>query len=453
MAERQEGRLKRNLTFWNLMGVAIGQIIGAGIMTMTGTAIGMTGTGVALAFMISPVLTLITDFPMGILSSCAPAVGGPYKYVSRLLDKRFGFLYIVLFIISSSTLSLYALSFASYFVSLATGMNQIFIAAVILTVLFIVNIIGTKQAAVVNTIICTVMIGAILAFAAFGLPKADFPYIFQTGHLFYHGVPNFMAALALLSFATGGASVICQLGGEAKNPGRDIPLVIIIATIVVGIMYVLVALVAVGVFPIDQVADENLTIVAMEVLPRPVYYVFVIGAALGATSSTLNAQLSWVTKPLIVACEDGLLPRFLATVTKRGVAWKILAVFYVLGMAPILTGFDIGFISKLSTSVSLLQKVMVLASMWFLIVKYPHLVKKTKIKVPASMYRPWAVVGAITAVVLAVSLLASMPRNSVILLLIVLAASWIYANVGLRKTQIPQDLDVDYIGDSQNEGD
>ncbi|MFR2690260.1 MAG: hypothetical protein ACLTBV_01065 [Enterocloster bolteae] len=49
MAERQESRLKRNLTFWNLMGVAIGQIIGAGIVTMTGTAVGMTGTGVALA--------------------------------------------------------------------------------------------------------------------------------------------------------------------------------------------------------------------------------------------------------------------------------------------------------------------------------------------------------------------------------------------------------------------
>ncbi len=141
------------------------------------------------------------------------------------------------------------------FVSLFTGMSQIFIAAVILTVLFAVNIIGTKQAAVVNTIICAVMTGAILAFAAFGLPKADFPYIFQTGHLFYKGVPNFMAALALLSFATGGASVICQLGGEAENPGRDIPLVMIISTVLVGIMYVLVALVAVGVFPIDKVAD------------------------------------------------------------------------------------------------------------------------------------------------------------------------------------------------------
>lgn len=449
MAERQESRLKRNLTFWNLMGVAIGQIIGAGIMTMTGTAIGMTGTGVVLAFMISPVLTLITDFPQGILSSCAPAVGGPYKYVSRLLDKRFGFLYIVLFIISSSTLSLYALSFASYFVSLFTGMSQIFIAAVILTVLFVVNIIGTKQAAVVNTIICAVMTGAILAFAAFGLPKADFPYIFQTGHLFYKGIPNFMAALALLSFATGGASVICQMGGEAENPGRDIPLVMIISTVLVGIMYVLVALVAVGVFPIDKVADQNLTIVAFEVLPRPVYYVFVIGAALGATSSTLNAQLSWVTKPLIVACEDGLLPQSLATVTERGVAWKILTVFYVLGMGPILTGFDLGFISKLSTSVSLLQKVLVLASLWFLASKYPQCAGRTKLKIPVSLYKPWSVFGAVTAVVLASSLLASMPKQSVALLLGLLAVSWVYACAGLKKKEIPQDLDVDYIGGDQ----
>ncbi len=451
MAERQEGRLKRNLTFWNLMGVAIGQIIGAGIMTMTGTAIGMTGTGVALAFMISPILTLITDFPQGILSSCAPAVGGPYKYVSRLLNKRFGFLYIVLFIISSSTLSLYALSFASYFVSIATGLNQVFVAAVVLTVLFVVNIIGTKQAAIVNTLICTVMTLAIVAFAAYGLPKADFPYIFQTEHLFYRGVPSFMAALALLSFATGGASVICQLGGEAKNPGRDIPLVMIISTVLVGIMYVLVALVAVGVFPIDKVADQNLTIVALEVLPRPVYYVFVIGAALGATSSTLNAQLSWVTKPLIVACEDGMLPKSLATVTERGVAWKILTIFYVLGMLPILTGFDLGFISKLSTSVSLLQKVLVLASLWFLGQRYPKSVSKTKLPIPVSFYRPWSVVGAVTAVVLASSLLASMPMQSVVLLLAVLAISWIYACVGLKHTEIPQDLDVDYIGKTESE--
>lgn len=60
------------------------------------------------------------------------------------------------------------------FVSLFTGMSQIFIAAVILTVLFAVNIIGTKQAAVVNTIICAVMTGAILALRPLGCLKRTF---------------------------------------------------------------------------------------------------------------------------------------------------------------------------------------------------------------------------------------------------------------------------------------
>lgn len=156
-----------------------------------------------------------------------------------------------------------------------------------------------------------------------------------------------------------------------------------------------------------------------------------------------------MTKPLIVACEDGLLPQSLATVTERGAAWKILTVFYVLGMGPILTGFDLGFISKLSTSVSLLQKVLVLASLWFLASKYPQCAGRTKLKIPVSLYKPWSVFGAVTAVVLASSLLASMPKQSVTLLLGLLAVSWVYACAGLKKKEIPQDLDVDYIGGDQ----
>ena len=77
--ERQESKLIRNLGFWDLMAIAVGQIIGAGIMSSTGVAIGMTGTGVVLAFLLSPVLTIISIFPVAILSSAAPTTGGPYR--------------------------------------------------------------------------------------------------------------------------------------------------------------------------------------------------------------------------------------------------------------------------------------------------------------------------------------------------------------------------------------
>jgi len=54
---RQESKLKRTLGFWDLMGISVGQIIGAGIMSSTGIALGMTGTGVVLAYAISPIVT------------------------------------------------------------------------------------------------------------------------------------------------------------------------------------------------------------------------------------------------------------------------------------------------------------------------------------------------------------------------------------------------------------
>lgn len=87
-AERQESKLIRNLSFWDLMAISVGQIIGAGIMSSTGVAIGMTGTGVVLAFLLSPVLTIISIFPIAILGATVPTTGGPYRYCSRLLGKR-----------------------------------------------------------------------------------------------------------------------------------------------------------------------------------------------------------------------------------------------------------------------------------------------------------------------------------------------------------------------------
>ena len=80
--ERQESKLIRNIGFWPLMGIAYGQIIGAGIMTQTGIAIGMTGTGVVLAYIISAVCTTFQNFPTAILGATVPVSGGEYRYIA-----------------------------------------------------------------------------------------------------------------------------------------------------------------------------------------------------------------------------------------------------------------------------------------------------------------------------------------------------------------------------------
>ncbi len=63
--------LKRTLGFWDLMGASIGQIIGAGIMSLTGVAIAMTGRSVPIAFVLSAIMVLISWYPLTLINTVA----------------------------------------------------------------------------------------------------------------------------------------------------------------------------------------------------------------------------------------------------------------------------------------------------------------------------------------------------------------------------------------------
>lgn len=270
--ERQESKLIRNLGFWDLMAIAVGQIVGAGIMSSTGIAIGMTGTGVVLAFLLSPFLTVICIFPIAILSSAVPVTGGPYRYCSRLLGKSSGMVYLLLHTMSYSVaMSQFALSFGLYLQSIVPAINQHLAAALLLTLLYAMNLTGPKSAARLNKVISVVLFAGLSAFILFGLPKVDFSVVFKPENLFPNGPFLFVSTLALLSSATAGAQFIAELGGEAKNAERTIPRVMIFATFAVGIVYVLITLVAAGVLPIAEVANQPLTLVAQAIMPKLFY--------------------------------------------------------------------------------------------------------------------------------------------------------------------------------------
>ena len=54
--EEKNNSLKKALGFWDLMGVGVGQIIGSGIMVLTGITIAITGAGTPLAFILAQFL-------------------------------------------------------------------------------------------------------------------------------------------------------------------------------------------------------------------------------------------------------------------------------------------------------------------------------------------------------------------------------------------------------------
>ena len=444
--ERQESKLIRNIGFWPLMGIAYGQIIGAGIMTQTGIAIGMTGTGVVLAYIISAVCTTFQNFPTAILGATVPVSGGEYRYISRLRGKKWGFVYLATYVVSKLTIALYALSCASYLVAFLTGISEQIIAICLLVAAFAINLLGTKQSAFVTTGITALLLLGMALFLFYGLPRTDIAYVFDPSNLMAHGPGNLLSAIALLSFATGGAQVIGNMGSEIIDPQKNMPKDIIISTVTVGIMYALVAMVASGVLPLEVVSNQNLSLVAADVMPGWAFTYFTLAAGAGATAKTLNVTLSWSPKPILIACDDGMLPRSWGTVSKRGVPYKILIAFFFIGLIPLLAGMDISLISKMGTAISLLSKLMFSYAFLNLPKKYPEAFARSEMKVSEGTVKILGYGSIILSAIFSASLIIELPTAAKIGFVILFAVSIAWANSGkLDKIEIPNDLDVQYV--------
>ena len=61
------------------MGLGIGQIIGSGVMVLTGIVVGLTGHGTPLAFICAALLVICTMTSAVVLSSAVPSNGGCYS--------------------------------------------------------------------------------------------------------------------------------------------------------------------------------------------------------------------------------------------------------------------------------------------------------------------------------------------------------------------------------------
>lgn len=379
--EKQQGKLKKVLGLGDLMGIGIGQIIGSGIMALTGICIALTGAGTPLAFLVAAVLVICPNTVLAVLGSAVPATGGMYTYVRDYIGKKTGFFYLALLVAGQLVLAMFALTFATYMCSLIPQLNETVVAFAILTICFVMNLLGVNIAAKLQNILVIVLLAAMGLFVIFGLPKVDWSVFSGVDAIIPNGLVDFLTGASLLTFATGGAEFLSELGGEMKNPGRDLPRAMIGSTAVVAIIYAFIGVVAVGVLPIDEVAGESLVLVAQEIFPKPVYIFFIVGGGMFAVASTLNATFTWCTKGLLIAAEEGWLPKQAAAVSKRGTPWVLLTIFYIIGAVPILTGLDIETIALLGNGLSLIYVMFPIFTGYLIYKKNPEAMDKTSFKV------------------------------------------------------------------------
>ena len=144
--------LKRVLGFWDLMAVGIGSIIGSGIMSLTGWGIDDTGRSICIAFVIGGLIAILARSPQIFLNSVARYRGGDYSMVGTFLGPRWTGTYSMIALLTSVTLSMYALSFADYAMPFLPAFTRKSIALGILTLLFITNTFGINAFAKVQNL-------------------------------------------------------------------------------------------------------------------------------------------------------------------------------------------------------------------------------------------------------------------------------------------------------------
>ena len=135
-------KLQRTLGFWDVYAIALGQVIGSGIMVLVGIGIELTAYAIPLAFLVSAGLSLLKQWPIAFLGSAMPATGGLYVYCKRLLGPRLGFFYLALLLITHILIALFALGFAQYAKALWPGVPERGVAVAILGLFFLVNLLG-----------------------------------------------------------------------------------------------------------------------------------------------------------------------------------------------------------------------------------------------------------------------------------------------------------------------
>lgn len=390
-----QDNLKRTIGLPGAIGISVNQIIGGGIVSLTGVAIAMTGGGVSIAYVLAALAVIITSVPYASLAAAYPVAGGVYTWPARLLHPSIGFLLAWLTSLGKGSLSLYGLAAGQYMHAINPWFNEVWVAVTLVSIFFVSNIAGAIISSRLGVVLMIVMIIGFLTFGLFGMAEVNWDVYPE---MLPNGMIELLSAAALLSFATAGAYGVGELGREMKNPGRDIPLAMIGGTALVGVIYVIVAIPAAGVLPIAEVAGQPLSTVANEVLPTGLWLFFILGGAMIAIISTMNAELLWGTKSLLAASDDGWIPSGLGRVNRRfGTPHWLLCILYFIGIVPALAGVDVSVIGTASSVFVQIMFFVVVAASIAIRFRMPRVYATSPFRLSAPVHYTIAVVAVLIA--------------------------------------------------------
>ena len=349
----EEGRqLKRTLGWPHLVAMGIGAIVGTGIYTLIGVGANLAGPAVLLSFLVAGVICACAALAYAEMATMMPAAGSAYTYSYVVLGESIAWIVGWSLILEYSlVVSAVAVGWSGSMVEFLAGIGVqvpqaiavgphaggiVNLPAVLITFLVAgMLIVGTKESATLNAVLVVVKVVALAVFVAIALPHFNaanlepfMPYGFAKS-LGPDGVERgAMAAAAIIFFAFYGFDAISTAAEETKNPGRDLSIGIIGSMVGCTLIYLLVAVAAVGSMSYLVFAQSPAPLaLIMREMGQGTAAGIVSGAAVVALPTVLLAFFYGQSRIFFVMSRDGLLPRGLSRVSARSGSPVMITVF------------------------------------------------------------------------------------------------------------------------------
>lgn len=407
MKENVKKEEKRKLSVAELSCYGIGNCIGSGIFVSMGTAIGFTGRSISLALVVACILVLFAYAYKTLMSGMFVLPGGNYSQSALLQPPILVGVTAISSIFTGLAFAMYGISIVEYASIIFPQIEPYgkFIAIGIITLFFATTFMGGKFMGKFNLIMVGVLILSLIVYIIAGLPKVDFSTANPFSEDYFGGGPfGFVMAVAMMSFACQGATRPIEMTPDAKDPKRSLPKAILLASFIVMIVYVLIAVVTAGVLPIEQVADKNLGVVAEKIFPHTVYVIFTLGGACFAIATSLYGAIAGIQHPMLATIDDGWLPAILGKKTKKGYPWIMMLVLYVVAIVPIFVDMGLDDLISLMMIPTMILNLINNCLMFKLLKKYPDAWKNSFFHMPKIAFIITIILAIIADLIISVAL-------------------------------------------------
>jgi len=307
--------LKKELTLLNIFCIATGAMISSGLFILPGLAYAKAGPAVILSYLIAGIFCIPTLLSMAELTTAMPKAGGDYFYIMRGFGPLIGTVAGFSTWFSLSLKGAFALLGMGAYLAIMTSI-PIHIIALICCLFFVVlNLIGVKEAGNFQVWLVVGLLGVLTIYSIWGMKSVDLGHF---SPFFSKGFNSVFATASFVFISFGGLTKVVALAEEVKNPGRNLPLGMILALVVTSIVYAVVIFVTVGVLNLEFLKSDLTPISdGAGAFGGEIFKIIISVGAFLAFISTANAGIMTASRYPLGMSRDNLLPHSFQKISTR----------------------------------------------------------------------------------------------------------------------------------------